>query len=58
LNRIWKDVVKDPEIETELRPLLSRFATERNAGERFGDWAARVLWNQPPQASVAVAKAA
>ncbi|HWN93846.1 MAG TPA: NADPH-dependent assimilatory sulfite reductase hemoprotein subunit [Methylomirabilota bacterium] len=49
LNRIWKDVVKDPEIETELRPLLSRFATERNAGERFGDWAARVLWNETAQ---------
>ena len=43
LNRIWKDMVKDPEIENELRPLLVRFATERNAGERFGDWCDRVL---------------
>jgi sulfite reductase (NADPH) hemoprotein beta-component len=48
LNRIWKDVIKDPEIEAELRPLLSRFATERNANERFGDWAARVLWKETP----------
>jgi sulfite reductase (NADPH) hemoprotein beta-component len=46
LNRIWKDVVKDPEIENELRPLLTRFAKERNTGERFGDWCARVLWQE------------
>jgi len=57
LNRIWKDVVKDPEIETELRPLLSRFATERNAAERFGDWAARVLWNEARTAQPVAAAA-
>jgi sulfite reductase (NADPH) hemoprotein beta-component len=43
LNRLWKDMVKDPEIENELRPLLARFASGRNAGERFGDWCDRVL---------------
>jgi sulfite reductase (NADPH) hemoprotein beta-component len=43
LNRIWKDVVKDPEIEIELRPVLARFAKERNANERFGDWCDRVF---------------
>jgi len=43
LNRIWKDVVKDEDIETELRPILTRFARERNAGERFGDWCDRVF---------------
>ncbi len=43
LNQLFKDVVKDAEIETELRPLLARFATERNASERFGDWCDRVL---------------
>jgi len=31
------------DLETELRPLLARFAKERNAGERFGDWCERVL---------------
>lgn len=46
LNRIWKDTVKDPEIENELRPLLARFAKERNDGERFGDWCDRVLWKE------------
>ncbi len=48
LNRIWKDVVKDPDIENELRPVLARFAKERNAGERFGDWCDRVLWREQP----------
>jgi sulfite reductase (NADPH) hemoprotein beta-component len=50
LNRIWKDMVKDPEIENELRPLLARFAKERNPGERFGDWRYRTLWQEEPAA--------
>ena len=51
LNRVWKDVVKDAEIERELRPVLARYAKERSAGERFGDWVERVLW--PEQAALA-----
>ena len=43
LNRVWKDVLKDTDIETELRPLLVRFAAERTPGERFGDWCDRVF---------------
>jgi sulfite reductase (NADPH) hemoprotein beta-component len=43
LNQLFKDVIKDAEFEAELRPLLARFATERGAGERFGDWCDRVL---------------
>ncbi len=43
LNRLWKDVVKDPDIVNELRPVLARYATERNSGERFGDWCERVF---------------
>ena len=43
LNRIWKDVIKEADLETEFRPVLTRFATERNAGERFGDWCDRVF---------------
>jgi sulfite reductase (NADPH) hemoprotein beta-component len=46
LNRVWKDVVKDAEIEHELRPILARYAKERNANERFGDWVERVLWTE------------
>jgi sulfite reductase (NADPH) hemoprotein beta-component len=52
LNRIWKDMVKDPEIENELRPLLSQYAKERNEGERFGDWCDRTLWKEEPIAAV------
>jgi sulfite reductase (NADPH) hemoprotein beta-component len=46
LNRVWKDVVKDADIENELRPVLTRYAKERNAGERFGDWCDRVFLNE------------
>lgn len=56
LNRIYRDTVKDPDIETELRPLLTRWKAERVAGERFGDFAARVIW--PEQAVAAAALAA
>ena len=51
LNRIWKDVVKDPDMETELRPVLARFAKERASSERFGDWCDRVLLNEQPTAN-------
>ena len=43
LNRVFKDVIKEADVETELRPLFSRYAKERNAGERFGDWCDRTL---------------
>jgi sulfite reductase (NADPH) hemoprotein beta-component len=46
LNRIWKDVIKEVDLETELRPVLVRFAKERNASERFGDWCDRVFLNE------------
>jgi len=46
LNRIWKDMLKEAELETELGPVLVRFARERNRGERFGDWCDRVLLNE------------
>ena len=48
LNRIFKDVIKDPEIEAELRPLLARFTQERNKGERFGDWCDRTVLKEQP----------
>ncbi len=43
LNKIWKDVLKEPDLETEFRPVFARFAKERNAGERFGDWCQRIF---------------
>jgi len=46
LNRVWKDMMKEADIETEFRPVLSRFVKERNRGERFGDWCDRVFLNE------------
>lgn len=43
LNRLWKDGVKDSDIENELRPLLERFVNELNRGERFGDFCDRMI---------------
>ncbi|MCF7759645.1 MAG: NADPH-dependent assimilatory sulfite reductase hemoprotein subunit [Cephaloticoccus sp.] len=44
LNRVYKEVIKEAEVEAELTPLLQRWKAERTSGERFGDFAARVLW--------------
>jgi len=46
LNRVWKDMLKEADLETELGPVLVRFARERNGGERFGDWCDRVLLSE------------
>ena len=46
LNRVWKDMMREEDIETEFRPVLSRFAKERSAGERFGDWCDRVFMKE------------
>jgi sulfite reductase (NADPH) hemoprotein beta-component len=43
LNKIWKDIIKEAELEAEFRPVFTRFAKERNANERFGDWCQRVF---------------
>ena len=43
LNKVWKDVLKEADLETEFRPVFTRFAKERHAGERFGDWCDRVV---------------
>ncbi len=43
LNKVFKELVKEADIETELRPILARYAKERDNGERFGDWCERVF---------------
>jgi len=48
LNRVWKETLKDADLEKELQPVLARFAKERDAGERFGDWCDRVLLKEQP----------
>jgi sulfite reductase (NADPH) hemoprotein beta-component len=46
LNKLFKENVKNEDIINELRPVLARYASERNSGERFGDWVERVLWKE------------
>jgi sulfite reductase (NADPH) hemoprotein beta-component len=55
LNKVFKEVIKEADLEAELRPVLSRWKNERVTGERFGDFATRVLL---PEAAVAAAAAA
>ena len=56
INKIYKDVVKDAEIVPELKALFERWRATRVGSERFGDWAARVVW--PELAAPAPAPAA
>ncbi|HZL78932.1 MAG TPA: NADPH-dependent assimilatory sulfite reductase hemoprotein subunit [Candidatus Limnocylindrales bacterium] len=51
LNRVWKDVMKETELEAELRPVLVRFVKERNGNERFGDWCDRVFLKEQAAAA-------
>jgi len=39
-------VVKETDIETELRPVFTRYVNERFNREGFGDWCDRVLLNE------------
>ncbi|HEY1171731.1 MAG TPA: NADPH-dependent assimilatory sulfite reductase hemoprotein subunit [Verrucomicrobiae bacterium] len=57
LNKIHKDLIKDPEIIPELRGLFTRYAAERVGSERFGDWVERVLWKEQAAAAPAAVAA-
>jgi len=46
LNRLYKDNVPYANVLEELRALLTRYKAERQNGERFGDWVARVLFEE------------
>jgi sulfite reductase (NADPH) hemoprotein beta-component len=50
LNWLYKDTVKNEDIVAELRPLLTRYAAERQKGERFGDFCERVIRNETREA--------
>ena len=41
LNKLYKVSAKQEEIPGILRPILERYASERNEGERFGDFVIR-----------------
>jgi sulfite reductase (NADPH) hemoprotein beta-component len=53
LNTLWKDTVLEDEIIAELTPLFVRFKAERENGERFGDYCARVIL---PEHAAAIAE--
>lgn len=42
LNKLFRSSIKEEEILEILRPLLKRYALERNEGERFGDFVIRI----------------
>lgn len=48
LAKLWKENVKGEELMPTLKPYFERWKNERIGAERFGDWVARVLWNEPP----------
>ena len=54
LNQVFKDTVKDAEIEAELRPILTRWKNERRPGERFGDFCSRVVLPEQKTAGAAI----
>lgn len=68
MNRLYKENVKSEDFENELRPIFTRYAQERQRGERFGDWSERVLLQEvvarpapaaaPAQAAVATSQSA
>jgi len=53
LNQVYKDTVKDAEIEAELRPLFTRWKNDRRPGERFGDFCSRCVLPEQSKAGAA-----
>ncbi|KAF2273037.1 sulphite reductase hemo protein, beta subunit [Westerdykella ornata] len=41
LNKLYRSSIKEDEILEILRPMMRRYAKEREEGERFGDWVIR-----------------
>ena len=53
LNRVYKETVKVAEMDAELGALFDRWKNTRVGAERFGDWAARVVWPEIIEAPAA-----
>lgn len=47
LNKLFRSSIKEDEILAIMKPLLKRYALERNDGERFGDFCIRVGMIKP-----------
>jgi sulfite reductase (NADPH) hemoprotein beta-component len=54
LGQLFRQSVKSDDIANELRPWLSRFASERLGAERFGDFCQRVLLQEEPAAAASL----
>ncbi|KAI9066966.1 sulfite reductase subunit beta [Trametes sanguinea] len=50
LNKIYRESVTEPEILAILRPMIKRYALEREPGEHFGDWVIRAGYIAPTTA--------
>lgn len=57
LNRLFKENVRGDDLIAELRPLFTRFAQERLAGERFGDFCRRRILEEQLDIDAAVSPA-
>ena len=53
LNQVFRETVKDSDIEAELRPVLTRWKNERLPGERFGDFCSRIVLPEQIKAGAA-----
>ena len=42
LNKLFRSSIKEDEILSIIKPLLKRYALERNEGERLGDFVIRI----------------
>lgn len=47
LNKLYRSSIKEEEILEIMKPLLKRYALERNEGERFGDFCIRIGMIKP-----------
>lgn len=47
LNKLYRSSIKEEEILGIMKPLMKRYALERNEGERFGDFVVRIGMIKP-----------
>ena len=47
LNKLYRSSIKEDEILGIMKPLLKRYALERNEGERLGDFVIRIGMIKP-----------
>jgi sulfite reductase (NADPH) hemoprotein beta-component len=53
LNKVYREVIKEADLENELRPVLTRWKNERLPGERFGDFCSRIVLPEQIKAGAA-----